>query len=123
MKIVPRNTDHIVKFVESFVQNERKNRWLYLLEKDTEKLRMNSSKILKDLDAKFVVRDDDLKGIPSHKIKGVFYNIGDQEAKEVSLEEIVCGKHYFFDAIFSIEAGKKAIFLFHERENYVLNRQ
>jgi lipoprotein NlpI len=112
--------DHILAFFDAFLQDSRRERWIYLFENDQEKLRRNSSKLLHDLNSECLVEDKHLRAILNHDVQGVFYDIGRKEASWQNLEQVL-ERQPHFDAIFSIEPGKLAVFLFHEGQRYVLS--
>jgi hypothetical protein len=112
---------HLVAFVNAFVRKDRRSRWHFLFEQNSDKAYRNSHKLLNDLAREFVIRDDALQNVSNPYQQGVFYPIGREEPRVETLDQILKGDP-FCDAIFSIDPGRLAIFFFHEFETYVLKR-
>lgn len=112
---------HLVAFVNTFVRKDRRNRWKFLFEQNSDKTYHNSHKLLKDLAGEYLVRDDTLQSVSDLCVQGVFYPIGREEPRVERLDQVLEGDP-FCDAIFSIDPGRLAIFFFHEFETYVLKR-
>jgi len=113
--------NHLDSFIDSFVEKDRRDRWHFLFQKNDEKTKHNSYKLLNDLDRRFCKRNDDLESLNTLTVEGVFYDIGSDDPTVSVLSEILKEQNYF-DAVFSINAGKLAVFLFHEGHKYVLKK-
>lgn len=111
---------HLNAFIKTFIHPSKRERWQFLFDKNNKKTRQHSAMIWNHLDHELMVRDDEFKTLPSMDIIGVFYHIGD-EKRIANLQDLLKEPMYG-DRIFSIEAGKLTLFLFHENENYILRK-
>lgn len=112
---------HLNSFIKAFVLPSKQERWQFLFDKNNKKTRQHSAMIWNHLDHELMVRDDEFKTLLSLDVMGVFYQIGD-EKRIANLQDLLKEPMYG-DRIFSIEAGKLALFLFHENENYILTKE
>lgn len=112
---------HIEAFVKSFVIWHKQDRWRMLLAKNNQKTLRQSHKLLGHLDPNFMTKDDELSSLDTMDVYCVFYNVGRDEPYKAHLQTIVQAD-IWGDCIFSIDAGKKAIFMFHHGENFILEK-
>jgi hypothetical protein len=115
----PTPNDHVLAFLRGFIRAQRRDRWLYLFEHDRSKLERNSHHLISDIEPRHVTDDLHLCGIPDHRIVGAFYDMSRGELGWRCPIEIM-EREPHFDAIFSIEPGKLAALLFHEKKRYVV---
>ncbi|PHS18754.1 MAG: hypothetical protein COA78_01855 [Blastopirellula sp.] len=105
--------DHMTAFVHSFVQSHRQERWLHLLVNRPKQLLKNSSKLYQHLDKQYCTELPYLADI-SESTTGVFIDFH-ESSEPVSIttaRAIELGMDH--DAVFSIAAGKLAVYFFHE---------
>ena len=102
---------HLAAFVKSFVVREKRERWTHILLNKPEKARRDGHNIIGDLDRNLC----GLSGISTlakYKNKGVYYEFSDKALWLPVEDGLSIGQQ--FDAIFSIEEGKLAVFFNHE---------
>lgn len=105
-------TQHLEKFVSSFVLPDRQGKWEHLLLKNRKRSYKNSSKLESHLTKQFclLVKKEDM--YINLETKGVFYDFRDSSFF-VSLEDaLILGDYQ--DAIFSMIPGKLALYFSHE---------
>ena len=113
--------EHMVAFSKEFIKKERADRWMGILSSHKPKNLKHSSKLYDHLDRDYMSRNDELLSVTSDDKIGVFYDFFDAPVKVTFGEAKEMGDGR--DAIFSIAAGKHAVFFFHENENYELKKK
>jgi len=114
----PEIQHHLDLFATSFVEKARVERWNLILTKHKPKNYKHSAKLYDHLDRTCCVRNDDLNYVAKDDVLGVYYDFL-EEAELITFAEAK-KRGMGRDAIFSIFAGKLAVYFFHECENYVL---
>jgi hypothetical protein len=105
---------HMAAFVHSFVVKSRRDRWLYQLSKRPARVYASSHKIYDDLDRARCSLVKDEGSLGNLRGDGIYYEFRD-EPKVLSVQDaLAIGSGH--DAIFSLVAGKVAVFFFHEDE-------
>ncbi len=112
--------EHLVSFAESFIVKSKIERWTDLLSRRPKKIFAKSSDIYKHLDMNYVVQNDALQNFVDEDTVGVYYDFIN-EPSIISFKEAITSGTYH-NAIFSIKAGKLAIYFFHEGWNFVCKR-
>ena len=106
--------EHMAAFVNSFVLKSRRERWLYQLSKRPKRIYSDSHKLYGDLDRTKCSLVKDESSLSKLRGEGIYYAFFD-EPKVLSVQDaLLVGPRN--DAIFSLSAGKVAIFFFHEDE-------
>src|SRR5262245_59143414 len=105
--------EHILAFLNAFVITNRRERWRHLYEKNPRKFNAAGGELLDDLDPELAILDLHLNFVKDREALGVLYEFRSGKAVVVKLSEVLA-KQPHFDAIFSIEPGKLAVFMFHE---------
>ncbi|HEX9998769.1 MAG TPA: hypothetical protein VGB45_16660 [Abditibacterium sp.] len=104
---------HLSAFAQSFVMKEKKERWMHILLNKPEKARQIGPHIIGDLD-KNLCGSSNRDALAKHKGKGVYYEFSNpQKALWLPIEDALSVGQQF-DAIFSIEEGRLAVFFNHE---------
>ena len=103
--------EHLLSFVDAFVEQPRRTRWKQLMKKRGQKLFEISHKLEAVLDHSSCRRIDDVHAC-FREAEGVFYEFSD-EPRWVSLD-IAVALGTDRDAVFSITPGKRAILFSHE---------
>lgn len=111
---------HMRSFAESFVLQERKEKWVDLLQTRPENILTLSSKLFNYLDHNFIEQDDSLNNVTAQDTIGVFYDFK-SEPKCISFKNAI-EEAKDNDAIFSINPGKLAVYFYHEGWNFVCKK-
>lgn len=109
--------NHLKMFAQAFVQERRRERWEEFLTTRPARVFKHSSDLLAHLEPGVYRREKDLSSICKPNTLGVFYDFHG-EPKVVSFMDAQ-REGAGSDAIFSIDAGRFAIYFFHEGESYV----
>lgn len=117
---------HLSEFAKSFVEKDWIERWLHFLIEKPEKAFMELVKFERHRNKKTTSYFENnfelekLLGKDFEKVKGIYFD-GFDKAEELSLfEAFESGQGK--DALFSIQAGRLAIFFFHEGEIFLCNK-
>lgn len=117
---------HLSAFAKSFIEKEWIERWLHFLLEKPEKAFMELAKFERHRNQRttncFQSKSEleELFGKDFEKVKGIYFD-GFEQAKELSLfDAFENGRSK--DAFFSIQAGKLAIFFFHEGEIFICRK-
>lgn len=111
--------EHMTAFVESFVEGNRRDRWLYLLLERPKNVFRNSHKLYNDLNRSQCFRCKDTNEIALDQ-RGVYYDFYSAPKNLTLREALLVGADS--DGIFSIKPGKIALYFFHESEIWLCKR-
>ena len=111
---------HVDGFVDNFVQKEYRERWREFLVKRPKQLFAKSSKLHNHLnwDVCITLKNED--SFVAQTKSGIFFDFYDEPKLLTAEEAFYVGVGS--DALFFIEAGEKAVFFFHEYENYLCQK-
>ncbi len=109
---------HLIEFAKSFIDKKYTDRWIYILVKKPSKAKKELVKFEKHLNGQRckILNHSQLNIVTnSHEAKTGVYFDGISETRNMSLTDAISeSRDNVTDAIFSIDPGRKAIFLFHE---------
>lgn len=104
-------TEHFTRFVESFVQKDRSERWLHLLLSRPKQIYSNSHKLHQHLDWSKCSQLEDTSQL-NQKSKGLYYNFINEPMILTVADALIAGPED--DGILSVVPGKLAVYFFHE---------
>ena len=115
--------EHLEEFARSFVLKIRRDRWFSKLRKHDIRNLAKSSSLHEHLDLENaeIICVDDASDIFPGDTQGVFYDFFD-EPSNISYREALV-ESVGTDAIFSVNAGKLAVYFFHEGDVCVFGRK
>ncbi len=102
---------HLLSFFKAFMPKQRNKHWIYLAQKQSKRAYRDSHKLEHLLDFNFAKEIKDESILPK-ETQGIYWDFQEQPIYVKIEEAFTLG--YYEDGIFSIEAGKKAIFFYHE---------
>lgn len=108
---------HLKSFVDYFVEEGRKEKWVGLFSERPDNMLSLTGKLFNYLDHNYLEQDDTLNNIAPDDTVGVFYDFNTEPTCLSFKEAIERAKGR--DAMFSISPGKLAIFFYHEGWNFV----
>lgn len=108
--------EHITGFVNSFVEKNRRERWLDLLLHQSKQLYSNSHKLYNHLDKDRYCLLTSAKNLDQQSI-GIYFNFLDPPVILSVRDAFIVS--IGIDAIFSLKPGKLAIYFFHENESFL----
>ena len=111
---------HVDGFVNNFVLKAYRDRWREFLLKRPKQLFSKSSKLHNHLDWNIcsVLKNED--AFVAQNKSGIFYDFYDEPRMLSAEEAFYVGSGN--DALFFVEPGKKAVYFFHEYENYLCQK-
>ena len=111
---------HVDGFVDNFVRKEHRDRWREFLVKRPKQLFSKSSKLQNHIDWGVCVLLKNEDALVAQTKSGIYFDFHDEPKILTAEEAFYIG--YGRDALFFIEVGKKAVFFFHEYENYLCTK-
>lgn len=118
---------HLEKFIKSFIQKERAERWNYFLiekpEKAGDREMMKFYGHRNEKTTSYIKQGDfsSIFGKNYENVKGMYFDDFDTKAENLSLSEAV-EKGSGREAIFSIKAGELALFFTHEYDVFLCQK-
>jgi hypothetical protein len=110
---------HLAAFVDAFVSPGRRERLKYVFAHRGKNARSEGTALLSHLDERFCKRVDGAFGLDL-STEGVFYNFR-QEPRPATLKDAIAAAGGD-DVLFSIIAGKLAVYLSHEDMSWLCRR-
>jgi hypothetical protein len=111
---------HVDGFVDNFVRKEHRDRWREFLVKRPKQLFSKSSKLHNHMDWEVCVLLKNEDAFVAQTKSGIYFDFHDEPKILTAEEAFYVGSGN--DALFFVEVGKKAVFFFHEYENYLCKK-
>lgn len=121
MATPPSPREHLDAFVDAFVVRDKKDRWKTLLARRGAKGIAESHKLREALDPRFCTRVtlEDVASLTANRAC-VFFDFSSDPEETTAKPAIARGKDT--DAIASFDAGRLAVYFFHEGEVWLCRR-